>query len=210
MRRPPRLWLLMDLPGRRAKQNRWRTSAMIDKFVSSGSPRVASGPIQISVRYCWLCLSGFKRAVTKLVVQILFVLLVRSGRWEARGFPRLCYPYPYINPQKCFITARKPLCPGLLPLGGTSGRLALTGIALSRIGFLGETTWEGARDGRARRATIMALPAALHHPRPYGLTSTFPKILPMRAGTAPLREANCPRKDGEPMLLCRKSIASGA
>src|SRR6266566_243437 len=111
MRRPPRLWLLMDLPGRRAKQNRWRTSAMIDKFVSSGSPRVASGPIQISVRYCWLCLSGFKRAVTKLVVQILCVLLVRSGKWEARGFPRLCYPYPLHQPQIMLYNSYKASMP---------------------------------------------------------------------------------------------------
>jgi len=56
-----------------------------------------------------------------------------------------------------------------------------TCVGLTRVGFLGKAKWEGARGGRARRATIKALPAALHHPRPYGLTSTFPKHLPVRA-----------------------------
>jgi len=51
--------------------------------------------------------------------------------------------------------------------------------SLSRVGFLGEAAWE-----RARRATIKALPAALHHPRPYGLTSTFQKN-PTYESTAP-------------------------
>src|SRR5947209_15624140 len=51
---------------------------------------------------------------------------------------------------------------------------------LTRVGFLGEATWEEARGGRARRATITALPAALHRPRPYGLASTFPTNLPVQ------------------------------
>lgn len=36
------------------------------------------------------------------------------------------------------------------------------------------------RPDQARRATIKAHPAPLHLPRPYGLTSAFPKNLPLR------------------------------
>src|SRR5713226_1441029 len=80
--------------------------------------------------------------------------------------------------------------------GGESGHrpqgssLRSTFPLLTRVGFLGKAKWEGARGRRARRATIKALPAALHHPRPYGLTSTFPKNLPVRALPLPTCSIN--------------------
>ena len=46
--------------------------------------------------------------------------------------------------------------------------------------------------GNRTRATIKALPATLHHPRPYGLTSTSPKNLPVKAPPPPLREGESP------------------
>src|SRR6266568_8124943 len=67
-----------------------------------------------------------------------------------------------------------------LPAGSRGSRPWRGAGVLTRVGFLGKARWEGARGRRARRATIKALPAALHHPRPYGLTSTFPKHLPVR------------------------------
>src|SRR2546423_12702842 len=61
------------------------------------------------------------------------------------------------------------------------GELPVPQTGLTWVRFFGEATWEGVGGGRARRATIKALPATLHRPRPYGLASTFPTNLPMRS-----------------------------
>src|SRR6266581_8886371 len=90
--------------------------------------------------------------------------------WGPCGCPSV--PTPHLFSVFSWNCATNFIVHGAPTEHGVFERYWATARVLTRVGLLGEATWEEARGGRARRATIKALPAALHRPRPYGLASS--------------------------------------